>query len=96
MLFRYGKPVIVETSEDAANETEEASTALETIDSKTEKSEKLASAAAERKKSRLGQRKPKQIIWEEPGASSNRIFMLLCVLIFVLAAGVVFLTVFIK
>ena len=62
----------------------------------SDKSEKLANAAAERKKSRLGQRKPKKILWEEPGATSNKVFMLVCVLIAVVSAGLVFLMVFVK
>lgn len=94
--YACGKPVLKDATPDAVVEAEDPSEAKETIDSKTEKSEKLASAAAERKKSRIGQRKPKQVVWEEPGASSTRIYALLCVLIFVLSAGVVFLTVFIK
>ena len=60
------------------------------------KSERLASAAAQRKRSRSGMRKPKQVVWEEPGIASNRIFVLVCILIFVIAAAVVSLTVFIK
>ena len=94
--YACGKPVATETSDEAVVGAEETVAATENTDSKAEKSEKLASAAAERKRSRSGQRKPKQVVWEEPGAASNRLFMLLCVLIFVLAAGVVFLTVFIK
>ena len=63
---------------------------------KDEKAEKLAVAAAERKKSRLGQRKPKKVVWEEPSPASNRIFILVSLLITVVAAALVFLMVFVK
>ena len=94
--YACGKPVATESSDEAVIEAEETVAATENNDSMTERSEKLASAAARRKKSRSGQRKPKRVVWEEPGESANRLFMLLCLLIFVIAVGVVFLTVFIK
>lgn len=62
----------------------------------SEKADKLAVAAAERKKSRLGQRKPKKVVWEEPSPASNRIFILVSLLITVVAAALVFLMVFVK
>ncbi|MBK6751790.1 MAG: zinc ribbon domain-containing protein [Pyrinomonadaceae bacterium] len=61
-----------------------------------DKAEKLAAAATERKRSRVGQRKPKKVIWEEPGAASNRMFILVCLLITVIAGALVFLMVFMK
>ena len=61
-----------------------------------DRSEKLAAAAAERKKSRVGQRKPKKVIWEEPSATTNRVFVLICLLISVIAGALVFLMVFVK
>ncbi len=69
------------------------------VDDKNEtndKAEKLAAAATERKRSRVGQRKPKKVIWEEPSAASNRIFVLVCLLITVIAGALVFLMVFMK
>lgn len=63
---------------------------------KDNKAARLAVAASERKRSRAGQRKPKRVVWEEPGPASNRIFILVCVLIFVIAALIVFLMLFVK
>ena len=63
---------------------------------KDNKVERLAVAASERKRSRAGLRKPKRVVWEEPGPASNRIFILVCVLIFVIAASIVFLMLFVK
>ena len=98
--YACGKPVTKATKvEDKV--IEPAVEPLKTIeeksaDTETDKSEKLANAAAKRKKSRIGQRKPKKVVWEEPGAASNRIFLLVSVLIAVIAGGLVFLMVFVK
>lgn len=63
---------------------------------KNDKADKLVAAASERKRSRVGQRKPKKVVWEEPGSMSNRIFVLVCVLIAVIAASIVFLMLFVR
>lgn len=55
--------------------------------------DKLAKAAAERRKARVSQRKPKEFVWEPVDESSSRFVMLLAILITVIAAVVVFLTV---
>jgi len=98
--YACGKPVAKATVvEDKINEpaVERVKTTDEKpADPETDKSEKLANAAAERKKSRIGQRKPKRVVWEEPGATSNRVFLLVCLLIAVIAGGLVFLMVFVK
>ena len=57
---------------------------------------KLATAADVRRQSRRDKRKPKKIVWEEPGERSNRAFVLFTVLIFAVAALVVTFTVLIK
>lgn len=55
--------------------------------------DKLAKAAAERKKARVSQRKSKEFVWEPTDDSSSRSVVLLSVLITAIAAGIVFLTV---
>ena len=55
--------------------------------------DKLAKAAAERKKARVASRQPKRFRWEQPGDGGSRLVILLAVLIFVVAAAVVMLTV---
>lgn len=102
--YACGKPVLTESSDAniVVGSIGEAETPeIENSDEKpvaaeSERSDKLAAAAAERKKSRVGQRKPKKVIWEEPGAASNRIFLLVCILISVIAAAIVFLMVFVR
>ncbi len=95
--YACGKPVVAEVGEfNALEESEVASNSGNLIASKSEKNSKLATAAAERRRSRAGQRKPKQVVWEEPGTGSNRVFVLFCFLVFILAGGVVFLTIFMK
>ncbi len=55
---------------------------------------KLAKAAAERRKARIKLRKPAVFVWEPAEDSSNRVIVLLAVLVTVIAAAAVFLTVF--
>ena len=57
---------------------------------------KLAQAAAERKKARVSQRKPREFIWEPQDDSSSNLIVVLAVLITVVTAVVVILTVFWK
>src|SRR5580765_3075305 len=54
---------------------------------------KLAQAAAERKKSRVSQRRPKEFAWQPEEDSSSRLIIVLAVLITVATAVVVFLAV---
>jgi len=63
---------------------------------KTETPNKLATAAAERRKSRSGRRKPKEVVWEEPDERSDRTFVLVTLLIFLATVTVVIFTVLIK
>lgn len=58
--------------------------------------DKLANAAAQRKKARFSQRKPREVVWESPDESSNRLFVLITLLITVMAGGIVFLAVYLK
>lgn len=95
--YACGKAVVTEPDEPTVLEdSNNAPIADDLVTSNARKSGKLATAAAERKRSRVGQRKPKQVVWEEPGAASNRVFILFCLLIFIFAGIVVFLTVFLK
>lgn len=100
--YNCGKPI---TNGLALNESDSFDTDLEKVDiselrseknEKDDKADKLAAAASERKRSRVGQRKPKKVVWEEPEPMSNRIFVLVCILIAVIAALIVFLMLFVR
>jgi len=55
---------------------------------------KLAKAAAERKKARQHQRRSTEFTWEPAEDSSSRLIMLIAVLVAVISGGVVFVMVF--
>ncbi len=55
---------------------------------------KLAKAAAERKKARVIQRRSREFVWEPTGDSSGQFIILFAILIAVIVAVIVFLTVF--
>lgn len=59
-----------------------------------EADDKLAKAAAERKKARVKQRKPKEFTWESSEDSSGGLLVVVALLISLVAGIVVFLTVF--
>jgi len=63
---------------------------------KSEQPDKLATAAAERRESRSGRRRPKKVVWEEPDERSDKTFVLVTLLIFIAAVTVVTFTVLIK
>ncbi len=92
------EPTVKSVNDDSLTEEVVPESSPEEIETgeKDEKTDKLAVAAAERKRSRVGQRKPKKVVWEEPSPASNRIFVLFCVLIAVIASALVFLMVFVK
>jgi hypothetical protein len=56
----------------------------------------LAVAAAKRKRARLSQRKPKQVVWISTEESSNLVYILVTLLITAIAAGVVLIAVYLK
>jgi hypothetical protein len=58
--------------------------------------DKLAIAAAERKKARMSQRKPRKPVWVSADESSNLLYVLITLLITTIAAAIVFLTVYLK
>lgn len=57
---------------------------------------KLAKAAAERRRSRVNQRKPKEFVWEPETDDSSRMVLLIAILIAVIAAVAVVIVVYIK
>lgn len=61
-----------------------------------DRAEKRATAALERKRSRQGQRRPTKVVWEEPSNVANRLYLLFCLLVFVVAAALVFVTTILK
>ncbi|MGE3467173.1 MAG: zinc ribbon domain-containing protein [Pyrinomonadaceae bacterium] len=56
--------------------------------------DRLAKAAAERKKARVSGRKPIQYVWKPEDDTGNRLFLLVSVLIAFISALAVFLTIF--
>jgi hypothetical protein len=83
-----------------ASEDEVGSTELSPLDGLNEKirdseeeNEKLAKAAAERKKARVTQKKPKQYVWEPDEEDTGRLVLLIAVLVAVAAAAIVFVTI---
>jgi hypothetical protein len=80
--------------------SDEAKTALDDLAAKLkidepENVDRLALAAAERKKSRIAPKKAKEDVWEEVEPSTRGVFIISLV-IFVLVAAVVFITVYWK
>lgn len=59
-------------------------------------SARRASAALERKRSRVGSKKQTKIVWETPGSGADRLYLLICILLFVVAVAVVALTTFLR
>ena len=59
-------------------------------------SARRASAALERKRSRVGSRKQTKVVWETPGSGADRLYLLICILLFVVAVAVVALTTFLR
>ena len=56
--------------------------------------DKLAKAAAERKKARVIQRRSREFVWEPIGDTSGRLIVLVAILIAMIVAVIVFLTVY--
>jgi uncharacterized Zn finger protein (UPF0148 family) len=84
---------------DAADETtaalEELSERIK-IEPPSENEIKRAKAAAERKKARVNPRNTREVIWEPPDDSPNRILLLTSILIAVIAGAIVFVTLYWK
>ena len=56
--------------------------------------DKMAKAAAERKRARVSPRKSKEFVWEPKDEASGRLVFLIALLITVIAAAIVFVAVF--
>ena len=65
-------------------------------DEDAEETDKLAAAAAERRKARVRPRKKREIVWEPADATPDRLFILITLLICAMTAAIVFLTVYWK
>lgn len=81
--------------------SDETRTALDDLAAKfkideTGSGEKLALAAAERKKARVAPKKPKEVVWEVDNTRSSLFIFCVSLLIFVIVATVVFVTVYWK
>ncbi len=108
-LFCYncGSPVVEIVDEPVAESNGEVEkidgetrSALDDLAEKLKNAEpedrKLAKAAAERKKARFIPRKTKEFVWEPNDESPSRLLPLIAILVAVIAAGIVFLTVYWK
>lgn len=98
--YNCGKSVVAE-AEVPQSETEPEIQPEETADDtakleEADSSARRASAAIERKRSRVGSKKKTKVVWEAPGPAADRIYLLLCVLLFVIAFAIVALTTFIR
>ena len=58
--------------------------------------DKLAAAAAKRKKSRAGLRKPSEMVWEPADGNSSSLFVVITIVITAIAAIIVFFAVYLK
>ncbi|MBL8181409.1 MAG: hypothetical protein JNL64_07315 [Blastocatellia bacterium] len=78
-------------------ETDEIVSADDTKDlENADKAARRASAALERKRSRVSSKRQTKVVWEAPGPSADRVYLLICILLFVIAVAVVALTTFLK
>lgn len=77
--------------------TVEATAALGDLEKKLEKDtaaeDKLARAARERRKARVGHRKPRKVVWQPVGNSSQGLILLLAIAVTLISFVVVLLTV---
>ncbi len=99
--YNCGKSVVEEIKDDPVAEQDAVPEADETVDEnakldEADSSARRASAALERKRSRVGTKKKTKVVWETPGPSADRIYFLLSVLLFVIALAVVAFTTFLK
>lgn len=105
--YNCGNPVkspepepVLETKPEAKEEDAASKAALEDLAERFRMEdapgEKLAKAAAERRKARVAQRKPKVDVWEPTDESSSVLLLVLSLIITGIAAAVVFLMVFWK
>ncbi|MFN0278369.1 MAG: hypothetical protein ACKVRN_07180 [Pyrinomonadaceae bacterium] len=103
--YNCGKKFDETASESNGTEVDElsveAKTALDELAARfkvedTESDDKLALAAAERKKARVAPKKPKEVVWEAEDNRSGLIFFAVSLFIFAIVAAIVFITVYWK
>ncbi|HMT09443.1 MAG TPA: zinc ribbon domain-containing protein [Pyrinomonadaceae bacterium] len=99
--YNCGKSVLLPESEpvtedivldEQAPEKPDDTAELENAD----KAARRASAALERKRSRVSSKRQTKVVWVEPGPAADRVYLLVCILLFVIAVAVVALTTFLK
>jgi uncharacterized membrane protein YvbJ len=81
-------------SDDTRNALDELAQKLD--QDEAENADRLAVAAAERKKARVTPRKKKEFVWEPVDEAPGLLFVLITLLIVFVVAGIVFLTVYWK
>lgn len=104
--YNCGKPIplLPTDTQEADSEVDEKDASLadleralaaSRIEAKDPRS-KIETAAAERRRARIGQRKPIEMIWDRPEPDANWVYLLSVGVIFVLVLLAVYLTVFWK
>lgn len=106
--YNCGTSVLIQQpdSEEAETESEAPETEPEAAETEAadytkelenaDKAARRASAALERKRSRVSSKRQTKVVWEAPGPSADRVYLLVCVLLFVIAVAIVALTTFLK
>ena len=100
--YNCGKSVVAEDLETGENVPSENRDIVDEVPDDVEKlaeadrSARRASAAMERKRSRVGTKRQTKVVWVAPTPSADRLYLLLCILLFVVAVAVVAITTFIR
>lgn len=102
--YNCGKPVTAEAIESAAETVPTDAAGDETelektlgVDSEPDSSsDKLAVAAANRRKARVTHRKPVEMVWEPADEGAYGVFVLITLIIALIAAAIVFIAVYLK
>lgn len=101
--YNCGKSFVEPAANGSAPATvaDKARAALEDLAAKlkmdeADNADRLALAAAERKKARVAAKQPKEVVWEEAEGRSGWAFLIISLVIFVVTATVVFFTVYWK
>jgi len=93
---------IVANGDEPAAMSDDAQTALDDLAAKlkmedvVDSGDRIALAAAERKRSRIAPKRPKQAVWEENDSGPSWFFFVASLLIFMIVAAVVFITLYWK
>jgi len=99
--YNCGKSVIAPQSEAEDSNVKAEAINVASVDDTAElenadKAARRASAAMERKRSRVSSKRQTKVVWEAPGPSADRVYLLVCILLFVIAVAVVALTTILK